>query len=74
MRNKEEKKQSQDSVQDKINLDYDWNSEYGDGDIPDVDKNEVSRDNMSNSTSNEQFKKIIIHVVRMIRERPIKSR
>ena len=21
-----------------INLDYDWNTEYGDGDIPDVDK------------------------------------
>ena len=26
------------STQDKINLDYDWNSEYGDGDIPDIDK------------------------------------
>ena len=25
-------------VKDKINLDYDWNSEYGDGDIPEVDK------------------------------------
>lgn len=25
--------------QDKINLDFDWNSEYGDGDIPDIDKN-----------------------------------
>ena len=23
---------------DKINYDYDWNTEYGDGDIPDVDK------------------------------------
>lgn len=22
-----------------INLDYDYNTEYGDGDIPDVDKN-----------------------------------
>ncbi len=53
MRNKEENKQSQDNAQNKINLDYDWNSDYGDGDIPDVDKNEVSRDNMSNSTSNE---------------------
>ena len=21
-----------------INLDYDWNTEYGDGDIPDIDK------------------------------------
>ncbi len=26
------------SEKDKINLDYDWNSEYGDGDIPDIDK------------------------------------
>lgn len=26
------------SSKDKINLDYDWNSEYGDGDIPDIDK------------------------------------
>lgn len=25
-------------VENKINLDYDWNSEYGDGDIPDIDK------------------------------------
>lgn len=25
-------------AEDKINLDYDWNSEYGDGDIPDIDK------------------------------------
>lgn len=23
---------------DGINLDYDWNTEYGDGDIPDVDQ------------------------------------
>lgn len=23
---------------DKINLDYDYNTEYGDGDIPDIDK------------------------------------
>lgn len=22
----------------KINMDYDWNSEYGDGDIPEIDK------------------------------------
>ncbi|MDO5294482.1 MAG: hypothetical protein Q4F05_17245 [bacterium] len=27
-----------DSMKDKINLDYDWNTEYGDGDIPEVDK------------------------------------
>ena len=26
------------SEQNKINLDYDWNTEYGDGDIPEVDK------------------------------------
>lgn len=30
-----------------INLDYDYNSEYGDGDIPDSDKNSVS-DNTKN--------------------------
>jgi hypothetical protein len=24
--------------QNKINLDYDFNTEYGDGDIPDIDK------------------------------------
>ncbi len=23
---------------DKINLDYDYNTEYGDGDVPDIDK------------------------------------
>lgn len=26
------------SLDDKINLDYDFNTEYGDGDIPDIDK------------------------------------
>ncbi len=25
-------------AKDGINYDYDWNTEYGDGDIPDVDK------------------------------------
>ena len=25
-------------VKDGINYDYDWNTEYGDGDIPDVDE------------------------------------
>lgn len=25
-------------VKNKINLDYDFNTEYGDGDIPDIDK------------------------------------
>lgn len=29
---------SEDAELDKINLDYDYNTEYGDGDIPDVDK------------------------------------
>lgn len=28
-----------------INLDYDYNSEYGDGDIPSVDKNNVNNVN-----------------------------
>ena len=26
------------NVEDKINYDFDWNTEYGDGDIPDIDK------------------------------------
>lgn len=26
-------------TKDGINLDYDYNTEYGDGDIPDIDKN-----------------------------------
>lgn len=26
------------TTKDKINLDYDFNTEYGDGDIPDIDK------------------------------------
>lgn len=26
------------STKNSINLDYDYNSEYGDGDIPDIDK------------------------------------
>lgn len=32
------------SIRDKINLDYDWNTEYGDGDIPDIDKNSAESD------------------------------
>lgn len=34
---------------DKINLDYDFNTEYGDGDVPDIDKpnNEDDDDNYS---------------------------
>lgn len=35
----QKKKQNDVSVSNRINLDYDWNSEYGDGDIPDIDKN-----------------------------------
>ena len=26
------------SMKDGINYDYDWNTEYGDGDVPDVDQ------------------------------------
>ncbi len=29
---------SNQEVKDGINYDYDWNTEYGDGDIPDVDE------------------------------------
>jgi hypothetical protein len=25
-------------VTDKINMDFDWNTDYGDGDIPNIDK------------------------------------
>ncbi len=32
-------KNNQSSTKDGINFDYDYNTEYGDGDIPDVDKN-----------------------------------
>lgn len=41
MNQKEEEK-------NKINLDYDWNSEYGDGDIPEADKNNVSKNHAIN--------------------------
>ena len=37
------------NAKNKINLDYDFNTEYGDGDIPDIDKlgsnNEASNEN-----------------------------
>jgi len=36
-KNKEKKNQTQ-NYQDGINLDYDYNTEYGDGDIPNIDK------------------------------------
>ncbi|BCN32053.1 hypothetical protein [Anaeromicropila herbilytica] len=37
------------STKDGINLDYDYNSEYGDGDIPDIDKpHNVLKDKTSN--------------------------
>lgn len=41
-----------------INFDYDYNTEYGDGDIPDVDKNcgknsnQNSKDSSKNSSNN----------------------
>lgn len=34
-----------------INLDYDYNTEYGDGDIPEADKN-CSKNGCNNHTSN----------------------
>ncbi len=30
--------ETEEYVEDSINYDYDWNTEYGDGDIPDIDK------------------------------------
>lgn len=38
VREKSKNSKEQNKAKDKINLDYDWNSEYGDGDIPDIDK------------------------------------
>lgn len=32
------KQKNQQKLKDGINLDYDYNTEYGDGDIPDIDK------------------------------------
>lgn len=51
--NNNNSKKNQSSTKDGINYDYDYNTEYGDGDIPDIDKNcskdiipdEVSRRN-----------------------------
>ncbi len=41
---------AKDSTLDKINLDYDFNTEYGDGDIPDIDKpSGSSRDKETNT-------------------------
>lgn len=42
-----EKNQKREKAQNKINLDYDWNTEYGDGDIPNADKNSVSENKTS---------------------------
>lgn len=36
--NKQDKSIKTTSSKDSINFDYDYNSEYGDGDIPDIDK------------------------------------
>ena len=47
----QKKKQNDVSVSNRINLDYDWNSEYGDGDIPDIDKN-CSQNSSKNSSKN----------------------
>lgn len=37
--------EKQTNLSDRINLDYDFNTEYGDGDIPDVDKNSLKEEN-----------------------------
>lgn len=43
-----------DSEENKINLDFDWNSEYGDGDIPDVDKNSKDYDMVRDKSSQNE--------------------
>lgn len=45
-----------DSTENKINLDFDWNSEYGDGDIPDIDKNSKDSDSARNKSSQNKSK------------------
>lgn len=44
----------QEKEQDKINLDFDWNTEYGDGDIPDVDKNSAKNEYKNGSSQNKE--------------------
>ncbi len=44
-------------VKNKINLDYDFNTEYGDGDIPDIDKPNNSTSKSSNQTNNKSTNK-----------------
>lgn len=39
--------------QNEINLDFDWNSEYGDGDIPDIDKNSVQSTSHNQANQNK---------------------
>lgn len=48
-----EKNSNQNKTEDKINLDYDWNSEYGDGDIPDIDKNSVRTSHLNKANQNK---------------------
>lgn len=46
--NKKEPYTKSTAIKDQINLDYDWNTEYGDGDIPNVDTNVATTQNPLN--------------------------
>ncbi|WP_167957916.1 hypothetical protein [Anaerosporobacter faecicola] len=52
-----EKKSEKNKTENKINLDYDWNSEYGDGDIPDIDKNSTHTNQLNQSNQSKQSPK-----------------
>lgn len=45
-------KDKQSNLKNGINLDYDYNTEYGDGDIPDCDKN-ISEMDLKNNDKNK---------------------
>jgi hypothetical protein len=49
------------ATKDGINLDYDYNTEYGDGDIPNPDKNSTknSTENSRNRYCSNSYKNVI---------------
>lgn len=63
------------TTNNKINLDYDYNTEYGDGDIPDIDKNKASNSSQSLVNNPEVDKNMISEdyhpLVKAIRKTPL---
>ena len=52
MKNKITTSSKNGGTKDGINFDYDYNTEYGDGDIPDIDKNSTRNSKGNSSTKN----------------------